>query len=345
LPRHCFNPLKMLDPVSPSFTSVVESLSSALIQHEGHEAHWADGARSLTGGLITHEVAAAAAEGRAPSLGRVRDYLTMNDDDFETSVAAIVQATGFRVVQDRLAMFTRLTNELRSFKSTAKTQTTWLSDPAMEAVTLGHDFDFAAMKRRPMTAYVILPSRLITSRMTYSRYLRLILQAALDAMTAAPRTHARPVWFLIDEFYSLGALPIIERMMSEGAGYGIQLQPIVQNLGQLKELYRGNWETFIANAAVQQWFAPQDFTTADYVSKMLGQYTANPHSIAPDGSVTISETGRPLLRPEEVMQMGDHQQIVFLKGCPNPLKLLRSPYFNERWGFDGRYDPNPYFVA
>jgi type IV secretion system protein VirD4 len=347
LPRHGCNPLGLLDPDSPNFISDVESLTGALVQHDGNEAaHWAEGARSLLGGLIVHEVLTARSEKRLPSLGAVREHLIMADDDFETTVGAIIRRHNGTIVRDRLAMFARLTNELRSFKSTAKTQTTWLSDAVMVEVTGRHDFTFADMKRKPMTVYVALPSRLITSGMTYNRYLRLMLQAAIDAMTMTPRTSSRPVWFVIDEFYSLGAMPIIERMMSEGAGYGIQLQPIVQNLGQLKELYRGNWETFIANAALQQWFAPRDFTTAEYISKMLGQFTANPQTIGADGRVSIGETGRALLRPEEVMQLGEHEQIVFLKGCPHAFRqLLRAPYYEGRWGLRGMCDPNPFFVG
>jgi len=161
---------------------------------------------------------------------------------------------------------------------------------------------------------------------------------------ATPRQHARPVWFLIDEFYSLGAMPVVERMMSEGAGYGIQLQPIVQNLGQLKELYRNNWQTWVANSAVQQWFAPNDWESAEYLSKMLGQYTTATQSINGKGEVTTGETGRPLLRPEELMTLPGHLQVVLLRGCPNPLLLCRSAYFKERWGLQGRYDPNPYHM-
>jgi len=347
LPQHGFNPLAALDPESDNFVADMESLCSALVQHDGNEAaHWADGARSLLGGLIVHEVITARRDKRQPSLGRVRGYVVMEDDEFQATTGDMLRDHNEGMVADRLGMFRKLTNELRSLKSTAKTQTTWMSDPVMQKAALRHDFAFADLKRKPMTVYVILPSRLISKDRTYNRYMRLMLGSAIDAMTATPRTSSRPVWFLIDEFYSLGAMPVIETMMSEGAGYGIQLQPVVQNLGQLKELYRGNWETFVANAALKQWFAPRDYTTAEYISKMLGQFTANPQTIGADGKVSISETGRALLRPEEVMQLSEQEQIVFLKGCPNPFRqLYRSPYYKETWGLQARCDPNPYFIG
>jgi type IV secretory pathway TraG/TraD family ATPase VirD4 len=60
--------------------------------------------------------------------------------------------------------------------------------------------------------------------------------------------------------------------------------------------------------------------------------------------LSTGETGRPLMRTEELMAMTENEMIVFLRDCPNPLRLYRSPYFKETWGLRGLYDPNPYHV-
>ena len=231
-------------------------------------------------------------------------------------------------------------------RSTARVQTTFLSDPQIAAALTKPDVRFRQLKSKskPMTVYVILPSRLIARGSTYNRFLRLALQSALDAMTATPKEHNRPVNFLLDEFASLGAMPIVERMMSEGAGYGIQQAIIVQSLAALKDIYKTNFETFIANSACQQWFTPRDWGTAEYLSKMLGHYTTTSQSVNAKGEASTSETGRPLLRPEELMAQPEHAQVVLLRNCPNPLMLYRSPYFKATWGLQGKYDPNPYHV-
>jgi len=119
---------------------------------------------------------------------------------------------------------------------------------------------------------------------------------------------------------------------------------VLQNLGQLKELYRNNWETFLANSGCTTFFAPRDNTTAEYLSKLLGNETANTQTINHEGHLSTGETGRPLMRTEELMGMTQHEMIVFLRDCPNPLRLFRSPYVKEPWGLRGLYDPNPYFV-
>jgi hypothetical protein len=53
-----------------------------------------------------------------------------------------------------------------------------------------------------------------------------------------------PVLFLLDEFYSLGGLPLMEKAAGLMFGYGMKPWPIVQNLGQLQHLYPYNSETF-----------------------------------------------------------------------------------------------------
>ena len=346
LPQHGFNPLERLDPASPNFTAGLEGLGGAVVVHDSQEsAHWSSSARALFAGLVCDEVVTAKREGRTPSLGRVRSYIVMSDDDFERCMQAKIEAAATGLVADRLTQFVRLTNESRSVRSTLKAQSTFMSDAAIVAALERDDIDFADLKgEEPITVYIILPSSLIVPGMTYARFIRLLLQSAIDTMMATPKRHNRPVWMVVDEMYSLGSMPVLERTMSEGAGYGILLQPIIQNLGQLKELYRNNWETFIANSSCTTFFAPRDNTTAEYVSKLLGQYTAQTQTINARGEVSHGETGRPLLRTEEVMQLAEHQMLVLLRDCPNPLLMCRSPYFKETWGLAGSFDPNPYHV-
>ena len=78
---------------------------------------------------------------------------------------------------------------------------------------------------------------------------------------------------ILDEFAQLGHLKAIENAMGLAAGYGLQLWPILQDLTQLKRDYGESWETFLANAGIQQFFAPRENTTAEYVSKLCGQTT------------------------------------------------------------------------
>jgi type IV secretion system protein VirD4 len=304
--------------------------------------HWTNGAKELAVGLTLYM---RLTKDRAATLADVRDVITLNETDFKACMAEMVRHP-FAPIRDKLNTFTELNNEKRAFISALKTQTEWLSDPVMRACVSRHDFSFADLKRKPMTVFIILPAEFVSAASSYSRFLRLTVQAVINAITATPRLHPRPVWMLLDEFPALGKMDSIETMMALGRGYGLQLQPVVQNLGQLKELYRGNWETFVSNATVKQFFAPADMMTADYLSRMLGQYTAatlGGSTSNNQSSQSWGQTGRPLLRPEECMQLGPHQQIVFGANVPGPMLMGRWPYYKTD-RLAGRFNPDPYVM-
>lgn len=85
------------------------------------------------------------------------------------------------------------------------------------------------------------------------------------------RAHKYATLFLLDEFYALGRLQQLAKSAGLMAGYGVKLWPIIQNIGQVQELYPENWETFLGNAGQWMVFAVNDQTTAGYLSERLGK--------------------------------------------------------------------------
>jgi hypothetical protein len=133
-----------------------------------------------------------------------------------------------------------------------------------------NDFDFGEIKRRPTTVYLVLPP---DQMRRHSGWLRLLLTSALQA-ALRPRQWGEPsILFMMDEFAALGHLEIIENAWAQVPGYGIQMMPVIQDLSQLKNLYGDRWESFAANAGVITSFAPNDPTTAEWLSKRMGQTT------------------------------------------------------------------------
>ena len=90
-----------------------------------------------------------------------------------------------------------------------------------------------------------------------------------------------PVLFVLDEFASLGHMRQIEDAAGQIAGYGVKLWPILQDLGQLKSLYKDRWETFMGNAGVLQFFGNNDLTTLEWISKRLGTTTIEQYPAPP----------------------------------------------------------------
>lgn len=337
-----FNPLATLDLNAHDFVANVGSLCEALIFTEGKDPHWPDSARDLIAALIMHVLTR---EGEIPTLGRVRQLLTLPPDDFKVLVADMT-VSAYAPLAQKAGRFLAATNEIQSIVSTAITQTSFLDDPAIVASMNGDDFRFIDLKRRQVTVFLVLPSYLLKA---YNRWLRLIVVSALAALTSTPERAPLPVLLLLDEFFSLGYLAAIENAMALAAGYGVQLWTIFQDLNQLKDMYGGRWETFLANAGLLQVTSPNDMTTVNYFSERCGKRTAailNESFQSGSGSTTstsrsYSEIGIPLYSTEELFNLDPRGALIFLSNLHDPVFAQRWPYY-EIPAYAGRYDPDPY---
>lgn len=154
--------------------------------------------------------------------------------------------------------------------STAIEQTNFLDSPPLAHTLARSDFSLADLKRKPTTVYLCLPAGRL---FTHSRWLRVIVNLAVEAMEREPTKPPYPVLFLMDEFAVLDHLSSIEKAAGQIAGFGVKLWPILQDLSQLKSIYKDRWETFMGNAGLMQFFGNNDATTLEYLSSRLGKST------------------------------------------------------------------------
>lgn len=290
-----FNPLATLDPESDLFYDDAAAIGEALIKIEGDQPHWPESAQGLITGLVMWEVVRPKNKGEVASLENVRRLLTEADDyDGDTLVRGLT-ATAREIVRacDELndngepvikagyeiaslvARFTQRSDELASIQSTADTQTRWLLSPRVRAdLKKTPGIDFRGVRHTPMTVFVILPAERMR---THSVWLRLIVVSVLRTLY---QTDGLRAVLILDELAALGHLAPLEDAFGLVRGYGVQIVGMLQDLTQLKVLYKERWESFLANAGVVQGFAPNDLTTADWMSKRSGQKTVVTRSVS-----------------------------------------------------------------
>jgi type IV secretion system protein VirD4 len=161
-----------------------------------------------------------------------------------------------------------------------------------------------------------------------------------QARTLTPK---RPVVFLMDEFATLGYMRSIENAVGQIRGFGVQLWVVLQDLNQLKALYRDRWETFLGKAGTVQFFGLNDHFTTQYVSRVLGEQTilvTSENKINQSRSTfSISDKGRSLMTADEVRRLPAGQQIILMQGQPG-LVADKLCYFADS-EFDDLYDQNP----
>jgi type IV secretion system protein VirD4 len=350
LPRHRFNPLDRFDPASETFVADMMSLCEALIITEGKDPHWSNSARDLVAGILMF--LKTTPEERA-TLGRMREIITL-PPPMLTDQLLKMSKSDYPPVAQKASRFLSGSNEIQSIVSTAISQTSFLDDPAIAASLEASDFDFADLKTKRMTVYLILPARFLSA---HARWLRLMVVSTLDTLTMTPAGDGFPVLLLLDEFAQLGHLSAVENAMGMAAGYGIQLWCILQDLNQAKNIYGDRHETFLANAGIVQIFTPNDLTTADYFSKRSGLRSVRSSNIneqeisrgqAQHGftgtSTSYAETTVPMLSPQLLIGMAPHIQVIFAAGLDKTITGARHPYFKLA-SYNGLYDPDPYYRA
>src|SRR6202050_4921627 len=155
----------------------------------------------------------------------------------------------------------------------------WLN-PILDAATSANDFDLRELRSRPMSIYVgVNPD----DRMRLRPVLSLFFQQAIGLQTRELPEHnpalKHQVMMLLDEFTSLGRIPVVADSISFLPGYNVRVVLVIQTPAQLHEVYGPEaTKTILKSLAVRIVFAPRDFGDAKEISDELGVQTVTVRS-------------------------------------------------------------------
>ncbi len=125
---------------------------------------------------------------------------------------------------------------------------------------------------------------------------------------------------LLDEFANLGQIPRFEELLATMRSMEISANVIIQNLSQLKKMYKDSWENVLGNCDSLLFLGGQEPTTLEHVSKMLGKETIDTRSRnrtkGRQGSTSENDgiLGRELMTVDELKVMKDNECILFVRG-------------------------------
>lgn len=272
--RGGFNPMTILRPDSLTLVEDAGLIADAIVIPGSGDSHWDDSARNWIETLILHVAAHDAYEGER-SLVTVhrllmRGAVSGGASSFDALEEEMLRNdAAFGVIQEGAAdFFEKPDDERGSVLSTARRHAKFLSYSAIRDITTAHDFDLEDLKRNRMTVYLCLPAMRLG---TCARWFRLFVNLALAAMERVPVKPTPPVLMCLDEFPVMGHLKTVEDAAGQIAGFGVRLWPVLQDLTQLKALYRDRWETFLGNAGVIQFFGNNDAFTLEWIARRLGK--------------------------------------------------------------------------
>ena len=145
-----------------------------------------------------------------------------------------------------------------------------------------------------------------------------------------------PVRLMFDEFANVSLPDGYARLQATMRSRNVMATIILQNISQLKELFKDSWEGIIGNADAFVYLGGNEQSTHKYVSELLGKETietrTSSQSRGRNGSYSqnFQQAGRELLTPDEVRMLDNRYALVLLRG--------EAPVIDEK--YDLMHHPN-----
>jgi type IV secretion system protein VirD4 len=350
-----FNPLAEIRIGTPRDVSDAQNAAEiiARISEEApRDPYWEDTAVSITAGMILHVCYAAAASGRVACLADLAEVYTQAGQTFQETLAELENfphdpehkyqwrtpdgertATHPTVRKKVREMMAKMDRDFSGVLSSITTSLALYCDPLVAHNTATSDFTIDDLVNHscPVSLYLVVPN---SDRDRLRPLIQLIFTIIVNRLTerldfegAAQKHNRHRLMFMIDEFPSLKRMPIFASALSYMGGYGLKAYLITQDIRQIVEEYGPN-ESIVSNCHVRVAYAPNQYDTAELLSKMTGSKTVQKATFNFSGprispilnhmNASVEQIERPLMTPDEVMRLkppvkrgqGDNERIV-----------------------------------
>lgn len=313
------NPLDLVDPESATGVDDAAALVGTLLPHDevdNRNKYWRSRAEQLLTALVLH-VATDLTPGER-RLAKLRDAVNAMASDPEGWSVGLQGSRHpeVRALHGSLSIGARET--LGGIISFAQDGVDFIRGPLVQAVTDRSSFPLDAVTRSdPMSIFIVLPPHMLTS---HGRLLRLWIGALLAAVMRRRSRPARPTLFILDEAAQLGELSELRQAITLLRGYGLQTWSFWQDVSQIKQLYRLDWETMINNCSVIQAFGAHNMNAAESMAALMG-FVSGPKMLELDAN-------------EMLLQIAGDEAVI-----------ARRPDYRADPVFKGLFDANPLFDA
>ena len=135
------------------------------------------------------------------------------------------------------------------------------------------------------------------------------------------------VRLMMDEFCNVSLPDDFGKLQATMRSRNISASTIIQNMAQIKELYKDSWETIPGNSDTLLYLGGNEAGTHKYISEALGKSTIDTRTHGQTKgrsgsySTNFQMSGRELLTPDEVRRLDNRYAILFIRGAPPVLDL------------------------
>ena len=199
--------------------------------------------------------------------------------------------------------------------------------PQIRAITDHDDMDLYTLGEKKCALYAVIPD----NDNTFNFLVSLLYSQAFQTLYySADQIHhgalPRHVHFVLDEFAAM-PLPGYTRELATMRSRNISSSTIIQNMAQIKELYKDSWETIPGNSDTILYLGGNEQSTHKYISEALGKATIDTKTHGQTKgksgsySTNFQMSGRELLTPDEVRALDNRYCILFIRGAKPVMDL------------------------
>lgn len=162
-----------------------------------------------------------------------------------------------------------------------------------------------------------------------------------------------PVHFMMDEFANVALPDEFDKLLSTMRSRQIFVSIIIQNLAQIKALYKDSWESIVGNCDELYYLGGNEQSTHKFMSEYLGKETLDTNTYGKSTgrsgnySTNYQQTGRELLTADEVRLLDNDYALLFIRGerpiFDKKYDILKHP--NIKYTKDGKAKPYQHGVV
>lgn len=375
-PHHRCNPLDILKPDAPTFHADCKFLAEGFIALSGggNSQYFELRAREWTENLMKSRTEINGGTS-LPDLYRVINSIEANRNAWANQLEAMLASkydSVRRVASEMLTKQQDTPKEFGAIMGEIYAHLNFLDDPNLLVSLEEAEFSFEQVidPDRVSKFFLIVPAEYLS---IWSPLVRLFFTVAMLYKSRAPQ--AERILLLVDEAGQLGKFETLLRAFTYGRGAGVRAWAIFQDIGQIVRNYgQPALQGFLGSAQMRQFFGVRDYETAKLVSSMLGSETleyddtlkqeaarrqkqdalrrvikgADPFEAGREyahfarNANHRTKQSRSLKTPEEVLDMPEDRQIIFISGKNlKPIYAAKYPYYTRR-EMAGHYLANPY---
>lgn len=341
-----FNPLDLYRGNERRAPDEARRLANAFVVPTGKEndEFWTKYARSILTAVLTFLMVEATPN---TSFNEMRDLIA-SPRLMDELIRAMIKS------EKCFGLLSRMAEQLQHCKGQTKASVYAVCNAHIEfldsigiAETLSEStFDPRQLIHGKMTIFIALPPDRIEEM---SGIQRVLLTSLINLVFEAGEDRNRRVRFLMDEAATLRSLESVYSAVQFGRSYGLRMMFLYQAASQVDLCFpEARKDDFFASVA-SIYCATNEIATAKVVSESIGTTTVHSRSdqrssnwgkTAATGlgdqsrnvnwgtgdSTSYNEIARPLIRPEEVLQLPRNLAIVLMPGL-KPLLTLKRPYY------------------